>query len=263
MRRVHLTVAYDGTACHGWQFQPGLRTVQGDLQAALAEVLGEDTRIDGASRTDAGVHARRQACAFTTASPVPTDRFPLVLNNELPADIRVVAAVEEEDEFQPRFDSVGKYYHYTWFNGEIDDVFSCRYVSRVRGPVDVAAMSSAAGFFEGEHDFACLQNSSEDTPVSTVRHLHHVSVGSPGDSLVRIQVVGNAFLYNMVRVLAGTLLEIGQGRRAPSTIADALKSGQRADSGITAPASGLCLEEVFFSRDELKRTVAGLAAGRD
>ncbi len=258
MRRVRLTVAYDGTAFHGWQFQPGLRTVQGVLQEAIMGALGEEVRVDGSSRTDSGVHARGHACAFTTASSVPTDKLPIVLNNELPADVRVVAARDEREDFQPRFDSAGKHYHYTWFNGEIDDVFSCRYVSRVRGPVDIDAMRAAAAFFEGGHDFACLQNSTADTSVSTVRYLHLVRVGAPGNSLIRIDVIGNAFLYNMVRILSGTLLEIGQGRRAPGTILDALRSGQRVDTGCTAPASGLCLEEVFFSDGDLERKAAVL-----
>ena len=258
MRRVRLIVAYDGTACHGWQFQPGLRTVQGVLQEAVLGALGEELRVDGTSRTDAGVHARGQACAFTTATSVPTDKIPVVLNNELPADIRVTAARDVGEDFQPRFDSVGKHYHYTWFNGEIDDVFSCRYVSRVRGPVDVDAMRAAAVLFEGEHDFSCLQNSTPEASVSTVRFLHLVRVGAPGDSLIRIDVGGNAFLYNMVRILSGTLLEIGQGRRAPGTILDALRSGQRVDTGCTAPPSGLCLEEVFFSDGDLERKAAVL-----
>ena len=203
MRRVHLTVAYDGTGYHGWQFQPELLTVQGELQKALGGVLGEEVSIDGASRTDAGVHARGQSCAFTTATSVPTDKLPIVANRELPADIRVVEARDAEAEFPPRYDSLGKHYHYTFATAEIDDVFSGRYVSRVRGLLDIPAMLAAAGGFEGEHDFACLQNSSEEKSVTTVRRLFHVGIESPADSLVRIHVVGNAFLYNMVRVLAG------------------------------------------------------------
>lgn len=265
MRRVHLTVAYDGTASHGWQFQPELRTVQGELQKAIAEALGEEARVDGSSRTDAGVHARGHACAFSMTNPVPIDKIPIVLNNELPSDIRVVAACEEREDFQPRFDSMGKHYRYTWFQGEIDDVFSGRYVSRVRGKVDIEAMRAAAGIFEGEHDFACLRNSTVEAPLSTVRNLFHVGVGvgDPADSLIHIDVVGNAFLYNMVRVLSGTLLEVGQGRRVPETIAEALESGQRDAAGCTAPPSGLCLEEVFFSRAELDRRVADLRSSLD
>ena len=261
MRRVHLTVAYDGTGYHGWQFQPELLTVQGELQKALGGVLGEEVSIDGASRTDAGVHARGQSCAFTTATSVPTDKLPIVANRELPADIRVVEARDAEAEFQPRYDSLGKHYHYTFAIAEIDDVFSGRYVSRVRGLLDIPAMLAAAGGFEGEHDFACLQNSSEEKSVTTVRRLFHVGIESPADSLVRIHVVGNAFLYNMVRVLAGTLLEVGQGRRAPGTIVEALGSGQRSQAGCTAPPSGLCLDAVFFSQGDLEERVAALASG--
>ena len=259
MRRVHLTVTYDGTGYHGWQFQPELLTVQGELQNTLSEVLGEDISIDGASRTDSGVHARGQACAFTTATPVPTEKIPIVANRELPPDIRVVAARDAQEGFQPRHDSLGKHYHYTFFTAEIDDVFSGRYVSRVRGRLDIPAMLSAAGGFEGKHDFAGLQNSTVEKSATTIRRLFHVGIEKPADSLVRIHVVGNAFLYNMVRVLAGTLLEVGQGRRAPRTIVEALDSGQRSQSGCTAPPSGLCLEEVFFVQGVLEERVAALA----
>ncbi len=258
MRRIHLSVAYDGTAYHGWQFQPAEETVQGKLQEVLSKVLEEEAPIVGASRTDAGVHARGQAAAITTATPIPTAKLPIVANIELPPDIRLVEARDVDESFHPRFDAVGKHYRYTFSLGEIDDVFSSRYVSRVRGVLATEAMKEAAACLVGKHDFACFQNSTEDQSVTTVRDLYHVGLSSPEPSLVQIDVVGNAFLYNMVRVLAGTLLEVGQGRRDLESVAKALQTGERSDAGITAPACGLCLEEVFFLQERLDEVVEEL-----
>ena len=258
MRRIHLSVAYDGTAYHGWQFQPVEETVQGKLQEVLSKVLGEDALIVGASRTDAGVHARGQAAAVTTSTSIPTEKVPIVANIELPPDIRIVAARDVDESFNPRFDAVGKHYRYTFSPGEIDDVFSSRYVSRVRGALATEAMKEAAASLVGEHDFACFQNSTEDQSVTTIRHLFHVGLRSPQPSLLQIDVVGNAFLYNMVRVLAGTLLEVGQGRRDLGSVAKALQTGERSDAGITAQACGLCLEEVFFLQERLDEVLEEL-----
>lgn len=258
MRRILLTVAYDGTAYHGWQSQPAQLTVQGKLQEVLSDVLEEKVVIAGASRTDAGVHARGQVASFTTATPVPTDKVPIVANIELPPDIRIVSALDVEDDFNPRFDALGKHYRYTFHSGEVDDVFSSRYVARIRGVLDVEAMRAAAACLEGEHDFACFQNSTVEKSTTTVRRLFHVGLERTDDSRLRIDVAGDAFLYNMVRVLAGTLLEVGQGRRDGLSVAAALESARRSDAGITAPASGLCLEEVFFLQGSLDETVAEL-----
>lgn len=258
MRRILLIVAYDGTGYHGWQSQPAQLTVQGKLQEVLSDVLGEKIVIDGASRTDAGVHARGQAASFTTVTPVPTDRLAIVANMELPPDIRIVSARDVEDGFKPRFDAIGKHYRYSFYSGKIDDVFLSRYVAKVRGCLDVDAMSAAATWLEGEHDFACFQNSTVEKSATTVRRLFHVGLERPGDSRLQIDVVGNAFLYNMVRVLAGTLLEVGQGRREVLSVKAALESSRRSDAGITAPPSGLCLEEVFFLESRLDETVAEL-----
>ena len=258
MRRIHLSLAYDGTAYHGWQFQPSEATVQGKLQEVLSDLLAEEVSIHGASRTDAGVHARGQAASLATSTPIPTEKLPIVANIELPPDIRIVAARDVEEGFHPRFDAVGKHYRYTFCLGEIDDVFSSRYVSRVRGSLAVDAMSEAAACLVGEHDFSSFHNSSEDKPATTVRRLFHVGLTSPGEGVLQIDVVGNAFLYNMVRVLAGTLLEVGQRRREPGSVEKALQTARRSDAGVTAPASGLCLEEVFFLQDRLDEVVAEL-----
>ena len=248
MRRIRLTVEYDGTNYGGWQLQDNAPTVQGCLEQALFELTGEHTRITGASRTDAGVHAKGQVAHFDTESNIPADRFSYALNTHLPPDIRVQESAEAAQGFHSRFWTSGKRYSYTIFNKKHASALLAHRSWHVYRDLDVDKMQRAANDLVGTHDFAafCATGGSAKT---TVRTLHDVRVERMGDCVI-ITVEGNAFLYNMVRIIAGTMLDIGMGRKEPSSFRKALETGDRLALGITAPASGLELTRVYYA-DEL------------
>ncbi|MCR5511565.1 MAG: tRNA pseudouridine(38-40) synthase TruA [Lachnospiraceae bacterium] len=262
--RILLTVAYDGTAYHGWQLQAHEeKTIEGVLNDKLSELTGEDITVIGASRTDAGVHAKGNLCVFDTSSTIPPDRFVPALNSILPPDIRITASRQTEDDFHPRHVTTRKTYCYRFYHGEICPPMERLYRHHIYGPVDTDAMKEAARFFIGEHDFAsfCAAGSQAET---TVRTIYDVSVdvtraaATPAssdsgtaagpdaavsyDEYIDITITGNGFLYNMIRIIAGTLLEVGRGRMAPEDIPGIIESRDRSKSGPTLPACGLCLE---------------------
>jgi len=260
-RRVRVFVAYDGSQFYGWQFQPGLRTVQGELTRAVREGLprrpgseseGDSDQYDvvGASRTDTGVHAYGQAAAFTTDTPLPTEKIPCVLNAELARDVRILEAEEVSEEFDPRRDACGKLYRYSYSMSPVDDPFSGCFSTWIREEPDVDAMRAAAAWLIGEHDFASFKNTSDLDRESTVRRLDHVGVRRDG-ALLHVEVVGTAFLYRMVRNIAGTLLDVGRGRFSPDDVRGIVAARDRAAAGTTAPPEGLCLVRVFFAPAEL------------
>ncbi len=254
MRKVCLIVAYDGTRFHGWQTQPGTRTVQSELAGAIGRALDEDVGVEGASRTDAGVHAYGQAAAFVTSTAVPTDRLGEVINRELPDDLRVRAARDVDVRFRPRQDNLGKLYRYTYVVGPDDDPFLGRFATRLRSTPDVDAMREAAAHLEGEHDFDAFRNRSEPQPQTTVRRVRRVLVRRDG-RFVHVEAVGDGFLYKMVRNIAGTLLDVGVGRLDGLALPEILRSLDRTRSGRTAPSEGLALVRVLFDADELAAAV--------
>lgn len=241
--RIMLTVAYDGTAYHGWQVQAHEEaTIEGVLNVALHELTGEDISVIGASRTDAGVHAKGNLCVFDTFSTIPPDRFVPALNSILPDDIRIMDSKQVAEDFHPRHTDSRKTYCYRLYHDDICPPMERLYRHHIYGPVDVAAMSKAAAGFTGEHDFAafCAAGSQAETTVRTVYDVHIEEKGP----YIDIYVTGAGFLYNMVRIISGTLLEVGRGRIAPADISDIIESRDRARSGPTLPACGLCLEKI-------------------
>lgn len=244
MKRVLLTVQYDGTAYAGWQRQLNGLAVQQVLEEALSEACGESITVTGASRTDAGVHARGQRAHFDTGCGIPADKFPFVLNHRLPEDIRVVHGMEVPPAFHARFLSDRKIYHYRMLNSRHGDALLRRTHNHVPVPMDVAAMRSALPDLIGTHDFAAFQ-ASGGTAKTTVRTLTRAELEQRGDELI-LTVEGNAFLYNMVRIIAGTLIDIGLKRRAASAFAEAIRTGSRLALGATAPAKGLELALVDY-----------------
>lgn len=244
--RILLTVAYDGTAYHGWQVQSHEEaTIEGRLNAALHELTGEDIAVIGASRTDAGVHAKGNLCVFDTSSTIPPDRFTPALNSILPLDIRITDSVQVADDFHPRHIDCKKTYCYRFYHGEICPPTERLYRHHVYGPIDTEAMKAAAGYFIGEHDFAafCAAGSQAETTIRTVYDVR-VEAYPAGASAeyIDIYITGGGFLYNMVRIMAGTLLEAGRGRIAPADIPGIIDSHDRSRSGPTLPACGLSLE---------------------
>ncbi len=244
MRTILLTVEYDGTAYSGWQVQPNGIGIQQLLEEALARMLGEPVRVTSSGRTDAGVHAAGMAACFRTEKGLPLRAFSDGLNTLLPPDIAVRDAVEAPPGFNPRRDAVSKHYRYTILNAPRRSPLLRTRVWHVREPLDLDAMRQAASLLAGEHDFAAFR-AANCGAKTTRRRLFSLDVRREGE-LVVIDVRGSGFLKNMVRIIAGTLVAVGQGRRSANDIPNLLASGNRADAGTTAPPQGLCLMEVVY-----------------
>ncbi|RAT99757.1 tRNA pseudouridine(38-40) synthase TruA [Brevibacillus sp. Leaf182] len=244
MKRLRCVLAYDGTDFSGFQVQPDQVTVQGEIEAALNRVTGEDIQVFGSGRTDAGVHARGQVIHFDTSSNIPMDKWRFVLNNQLPDSI-VIRTVEEVDaSFHARFDVQVKEYRYCIDNNPVADVFRHRYADHVRFPLDVDAMQQAAHYLVGEHDFTSFC-SAKTFVEDKVRTVYGLTVEKIGDE-VWVTCRGNGFLYNMVRIIVGTLVEVGQGKRSPTELREILAACDREKAGKTAPAKGLTMWEVVY-----------------
>lgn len=248
-RRIRLIVAYDGTEYCGWQIQKNGVTIEGELSRGLRELLGEEVEVIGASRTDSGVHALGNIAVFDTESRIPSDKFAAALNGYLPADIRVQRSDEVSPDYHPRYQKTEKTYEYTILNTRIALPVWQRYSYHVYQELDANAMKEAAKLLEGEHDFSafCSVGSQVKSKVRTIYEVsvqeEEISVGN-GGKLLRIRVRGNGFLYNMVRIVAGTLVEVGMGRRTVESIREALETGDRQKAGPTAPPQGLMLVEI-------------------
>lgn len=243
-RRIRLTVEYDGTAYAGWQRQLNAVGVQQRLEEAVFKLTGEQASVTGASRTDAGVHALGQAAHFDTASRIPEDKFSFALNTALPPDIRVSASGETRPDFHARFHAAGKLYRYRIHNAAHACAIGRNTHAHAIYPLDEVLMREEAQSAVGTHDFAAFA-ASGSVVRDTVRTLHEARVLRSGNE-VEILVRGNGFLYNMARILAGTLIAVGGGKLAPGAVARALQSGNRLDLGATAPAHGLTLMRVYY-----------------
>jgi len=244
MRTVRMVIEYDGTDFRGWQEQQGFRTVQGTLTEAVSRVLNRPVEIFGASRTDAGVHAAGQVVHFRTDSPIPAEKWPFLLNPTLPPDVTVKTAEDAPDSFHARFSTLGKQYEYTILSTVQPSALWRNRAFHVYRPLDADLMRVAAFSLIGEHDFAAFRDVGCEAG-STIRTLHRMDIHRNGPFL-HILVEGNAFLYHMVRILAGTLVDIGSGRLPADIMPELLNSGDRRKGGQTAPAHGLCLKHVFY-----------------
>lgn len=254
MPRFKLTIAYDGTDFHGWQRQepPGrepLRTVQGELERAVRVAVGARVSVMGASRTDAGVHATGQVAAFTADTRIPVDRLPMAISARLPDDVQVRSAAVAPNGFDPISDAVSKSYRYTIAcpvsRPRVPPLFDRRYVHWQVHQLDVAAMHAAGQHLVGEHDFSAFAHALH-TRESPVRRVHACTVTSPGPGRVVIDIAGNGFLYNMVRVIAGTLVDVGRGHALPADVGTILAARDRDHAGQTLPAQGLCLRWIHY-----------------
>lgn len=250
MRRIHLIVEYDGTAYAGWQRQANAMTVQEKLERAIRKLTGEELCVSGASRTDAGVHALGQSAHFDTESRIPADKFSFALNTMLPTDIRVTRSEEVPLEFHARFSTKGKRYRYLFHAAPHAGALTRNTHAHVIYPLDVEKMQAEAQDLVGTHDFAAFA-ASGSVVKDTVRTIYRAEVTREG-SEIRLIVEGSGFLYNMVRIIAGTLIGVGSGKLEPGAFRRAIASGDRLDLGITAPAHGLTLMEVFYDPDDLR-----------
>ncbi len=239
LKRIMLVVAYDGTNYHGWQLQPEAITVEKVLNDTLSNLLGEEIAVIGASRTDSGVHALGNIAVFDTVSRIPGEKYPYVLNQLLPEDIRIQKSKEVDLSFHPRKCDTKKTYEYRILNTEFE-IPTMRYnYHHCHFPLDEVAMDKASKALLGEHDFTsyCSVNAQSETRVRTITD---IGVTRTGNEVI-IRVTGNGFLYNMVRIIAGSLMEVGRGHMSIESIEDALKAKSREAAGPTAPAKGLTL----------------------
>ena len=244
--RFRLKVAYHGGAFHGWQIQsPGIRTVEGELTRAVEEITGVPTKVWGASRTDAGVHARGQVAAFDYEGPHPAESFFKGLNHLTPDDLQVVSVEEVAADFHPRHSARGKIYLYEIWTGFDTSPFLIDRTMRVRQALDVDAMNAAGEHLVGTHDFKSFQAAGCDAKT-TVRRLWEVSARRTGPRTIQVRVTGSAFLKYMVRNIVGTLIDVGRGKRSPESMADVRDARDRSAAGPTAEPSGLTLERVFY-----------------
>lgn len=266
MRRILLRVAYDGTQYCGWQRQPNGITVEEVLNRELSALLKEEIGVIGASRTDAGVHARGNVCVFDTESRIPGEKFAYALNPRLPGDIAVQESREVAKDFHPRHCACNKTYEYRIYNAAFPDPLLRRYSHFLYRPLDVGAMQQAAGYLVGEHDFKsfCSVNTQVKETVRQVNFLEIFEAGAgSGDvfgaaqgsgvlqekqppRVITIRINGNGFLYNMVRIIAGTLIEVGDHWRSPESVAHTLAARDRQTAGATAPACGLTLTGIWY-----------------
>lgn len=243
MKRVMLTVAYDGTAYNGWQLQPNAETIESVLNRCLSELTGETVEVIGASRTDSGVHALGNVAVFDTGSPIPADKFSYALNRRLPEDIRIRGSREVAADFHPRHLESIKTYEYRICNAEFPLPTKRLYAHFTYVPLDVGLMKKAAAYLVGEHDFKSF--CSVDTQAkTTVRRIEEIAVWEEPafrEREIVIRVRGRGFLYNMVRIIAGTLMEVGRGQIPPEQMEEILLACDRQKAGPTAPACGLTL----------------------
>ncbi|MBX3424227.1 MAG: tRNA pseudouridine(38-40) synthase TruA [Pirellulales bacterium] len=266
MSSFKLTLAYDGAEFCGWQRQPGRRTVQGELERAWRETTGEDATFAAAGRTDAGVHAAGQVASIDSPTTIPAERLADALNSRLPADMAVLTVEHAPEGFHATHDARQKTYRYTLYQGRTRPLFARGFAWHIPGALDLSAMRAAAAHLLGEQDFASFQSVGSPRE-STVRTILNVSVSGAGEQgadagdatppvwnaalheapgLVAVDVTGDGFLYHMVRTIAGTLVDVGRGRREPQWVAEAIAARDRRAAGQTAPAHGLMLMRVEY-----------------
>ena len=246
MRRIKLVVAYDGTNYHGWQVQPNGITIESELNRCLSELLGEEIKVIGASRTDAGVHALGNVAVFDTDARMPAEKISLALNTRLPEDIRIQDSCEVQADFHPRFQKTTKIYEYRILNRRFQDPTRRLYSFFYYYPLDVEKMRQGAAYLVGEHDFKSFCTVKPGVE-NTVRTVYAVRI-TEDDGMITIRISGNGFLYNMVRIIAGTLIRVGGGTIKPEQMKEILEARDREAAGETARPEGLTLVEIQYGK---------------
>lgn len=250
-KNYKLTIQYDGTRYKGWQSQKSTDvTIQGKLNAVFSQLEGKEVELQGSGRTDAGVHAAGQVANVHLTVDMPIPQMLAYVNHYLPEDIGVVAMEEAEDRFHARLSAVGKTYVYRIFNSSTPNVFERKWMHTIPEPLDITAMEKAASYLKGTHDFAafCTNRSKKK---STVRTIYELEIKKK-ENEVSIIVTGNGFLHNMVRILVGTLVEVGLSKKKPEEMSEILKSKKRENAGITMPAKGLILWKAAYEQDRIE-----------
>ena len=244
MRNLRLDICYDGTRYRGWQRLPGKEdTIQGKIEKALSRILEEEIEISGSGRTDAGVHAKGQVANFHCESTMPAEEILTQLRRYLPEDIGIYSCRDVSPRFHARLNAKEKTYRYRIWNSELPCVIERRFVAVMPEQLDLAAMEDAAQYLLGEHDFSAFCGNAK-MKKSTVRYIRSITIKRRGEE-IWLEFTGNGFLHNMVRILVGTLVEVGRGARSAETIPE-LFGGKRMEAGFLAPGQGLCLMEVYY-----------------
>jgi tRNA pseudouridine38-40 synthase len=265
MKNILLTIAYDGTDFCGWQKQPGQRSVQGEVERALSKICAQPIQINGTSRTDAGVHAYGQRANFTADFSIPTEKIPMVANGifasassgksrKTSGDVAILAAEEMPQDFHARFNAIGKKYIYKISNSPSPDPFDRNYCCQIVKPLDIEVMQQAAAHLIGTHDFKCFQAAGGKELETTVRTIYSARF-IPSDRFVEFEIIGDGFLYNMVRIIAGTLVDIGLKKKTPEELPRILDEKDRRLAGHTAPPQGLYLTEVYYEEKKLQKAI--------
>lgn len=244
MRNIKLALEYDGTRYGGWQRQKNTVTIQQTLENSIFKLTGERVSVNGCSRTDAKVHAKEFICNFFSNTSIPQERIREALNSKLPEDIRILESVEVNEDFHARYHSKGKTYSYTILNQHINSALFRNYVGHIRQPLDVNNMGKAAEYFIGTHDFEAFRNLGSSAKT-TIRTMSQLEVKQEGP-YIKIYGTADGFLYNMMRIIVGTLIKVGQGKINPKDIESILISKDRTKAGKSAPPQGLCLEKVYY-----------------
>ena len=244
MRNLKLILQYDGTMYHGFQIQPTVATIAGELNRVLTNLTKSPVTVQGCSRTDAGVHAYRYCCNFMTEFPIPAERLPIVINNMLPDDIRAISCCEVSKDFNARFDTVSKTYRYVINTCPNPTVYTRNYEWQYKKTLDVDAMKKAAEYIVGEHDFKSFMTSGADVS-STVREVYSLEI-CKNDDIIEIYITADGYLYNMVRIITGTLVSVGEGKLAPESLPEIIDSKSREKAGPTAPPQGLYLYQIKY-----------------
>lgn len=247
MHTVCLTIEYDGTNYIGWQWQPEGDSLQKTVEEAIEKVVGTPVRLHSSGRTDAGVHARCLVAHFKVEKLLAMKAYREGVNHFLPKDVAIIKAAEVSSDFHARYSAVGKWYRYTIWQGEVRSPLLSGRCWHLRKDLNVPAMKTAASSLVGRHDFSAFRASGCDA-TTTIREIVGVEIIEQA-GLLHIDIAGSGFLRNMVRIIAGTLVEVGLGKRPVEAIAELIKSGERSVSGITAPAAGLCLMQVWYEMD--------------
>lgn len=244
MRNIKLMIEYDGTNYFGWQKQKLGHTLQGTIEKAINKLTGEDIELIGSSRTDSGVHAKGYVANFKTNSTIPADSFREAINTKLPADIVILKSSEVGLEFHSRYNSKGKTYTYTILNSDIPTAIGRNYAYHLRGKFNIENMEETCKYFIGTHDFKAFKSdgSSVKTTVRTISDLH-IELDK---NYIKFLITGDGFLYNMVRIIVGTLLQVGRGKKSPLDVKRLIDTKERKGVGMCVPALGLVLEEVFY-----------------
>ena len=244
MRNIKLTIEYDGKDFNGWQKQPNKLNIQGEIERAIKDITGEEVDLIASGRTDAGVHALGQVANFKTNSNIPVDKFPIALNTKLKRSIRILEAVEVEERFHSRYNCKRKTYRYIINNSENGTAIYRNLEYNFSQELDVEKMNKAAKSFIGEHDFKGFKASGTSSK-SSVRIIYEAKVYEENGRVI-IELTGNGFLYNMVRIISGTLIEVGSGKIHPEEMDDIIESGDRTRAGKTLPPNGLYLVKVEY-----------------